>query len=124
VAKVDGDLWACAGATWARAADLPAPVVSRAEAPSKEVRKLALAASSALPQSVKLQRKFEAWYPTEHEGNPPPSLRWFEYQKPRAEVRVFHLGAKGPTLVSVSALIDEGCNDEAATGAVWLGARR
>ena len=119
VAKVDGDWRACAGATWARAADLPAPVVSPAEAPSKEVRKLALATFSALPQSVKLQEKFDAWYPTEHEGARSPSLRWFEYQKPRAEVRVLHLGAKGPTLVSVSALIDEGCNGEAATGAVW-----
>jgi hypothetical protein len=119
VAKVDGDWRACAGATWARAADLPAPVVSRAEAPSKEIRKLALATFSALPQSVKIQKKFDAWYPTEHEGSRSPSLRWFDYQKPRAEVRVLHSGAKGPTLVSVSALIDEGCSDEAATGAVW-----
>ena len=36
VAKVDGDGHACARATWARAAELPVPVVTPAEAPSQE----------------------------------------------------------------------------------------
>ena len=52
VAKVDGDRHACAGATWARAAELPVPVVTPAEAPSKELRKVVLAAFGALPQSA------------------------------------------------------------------------
>ena len=119
VAKVDGDRHACAGATWARATDLPAPVVAPAEAPTKEVRKVALAAFIALPQSAKIQKKFDVWYPSEHAGRRNPALRWFDYQKPKAEVRVLHSATNGPTLVSVTALIDEGCSDEAASGAVW-----
>ncbi len=101
VAKVDGDRHACAGATWARAAELPVPVVTPAEAPSKEIRKVALAAFGALPQSANIQKYFDDWYRHEHPDAPKPP-RWFAQEKPGAEVRVLRSGSKGPTFVSVS----------------------
>jgi len=118
VAKVDGDRHACAGATWARAADLPVPVVMPAEDPAKEIRKVALAAFGALPQSVNIQKDFDVWYRREHPdaSNPP---RWFAYEKKGPSVRVLRSGAKGPTLVSVSRSLDEGGCADGVFGAVW-----
>jgi hypothetical protein len=119
VARVDGDRQACVGATWARAAELPVPVVTPAEAPSKEVRKAALAAFGALPQSAGIQQDLDDWYRHEHldAGKPPP--RWFAQGKRGAWVRVLRSGPKGPTFVSVTALIDEGGCDKGVLGAVW-----
>lgn len=119
VAKIDGDLPACAGATWARAAELPLPVVTPAEAPSKEVRKVALAAFGALPQSANIQTHFDAWYRGEQAGTGKPP-RWFAHERPGPQVRVLRAGPKAPTLVSVSASIEEGrCGEGGVNGAVW-----
>ncbi len=118
VAKVDGDRRACAGATWARAAELPVPVVTPAEAASKEVRKVALTAFGALPQSASIQKEFDVWYRREHpDASKPP--RWFAREKRGAGVRVLQSGPKGPTLVSVSESIDEGGCEDGVFGAVW-----
>jgi len=118
VAKVEGDRHACAGATWARAAELPVPVFTPAEAPSKEIRKVALAAFRALPQSGNIQKYFDVWYRREHPDAPKPP-RWFAYEKPGPWVRVLRSGSKGPTLVSVSERINEGGCDTGVSGAVW-----
>lgn len=119
VAEVEADRPACAGATWARAAELPVPVVTPAEAPSTEIRKAALAAFGALPQSANIQKHFDEWYRGEHAstGKPP---RWFAHERSGARVRVLRSGHKGPTLVSVSASIEEGgCGEGGVSGAVW-----
>jgi hypothetical protein len=118
VAKVDGDPHACAGATWARAADLPVPLVTPAEAPSKELRKRALAAFAALPQSAAIQESHDHWYRREHPDIRKPP-RWFAQGKRGAWVTVLRSGAKGPTFVSVTALLDEGGCDGGVIGAVW-----
>jgi hypothetical protein len=118
VAKVDGDRHACADATWARAAELPVPVVTPAEAPSKEVRKVALAAFSALPQSADIQRFHADWYRREYPSTRTPP-RWFAQGKRSPSVSMLRSGPKGPTFVSVTALIDEGGCDGGVTGAVW-----
>jgi hypothetical protein len=118
VAKVDGDRRACAGATWARAAELPVPVVTPAEAPSKEVRRVALAAFGALPQSASIQKEFDVWYRRQHpDASKPP--RWFARKKRGDWVRVLRSGPKGPTLVSVSESINEGGCENGVFGAVW-----
>ena len=119
VAKVDGDRRACAGATWARAAELAVPVVTPAEAPSKEVRKVALAAFGALPQSASIQKWFDVWYRREHPDASKPPPRWFAYEKRGAWVRVLRSGSKGPTLVSVSESINEGGCEDGVFGALW-----
>ena len=119
VAKVEGDSPACAGATWARAAELAVPVVTPAEAASKEIRKVALAAFGALPPSANIQKHFDDWYRSEHAstGKPP---RWFAREGSGAQVRVLRSGPKGPKLVSVSASIEEGgCGEGGVSGAVW-----
>ena len=118
MAKVDGDRHTCAGATWARAAELPVPVVTPAEAPSKEIRKVALAAFGALPQSVNIQKDFDDWYRGEHPDAPKPP-RWFGYEKPGPSVRVLRSGSKGPTLVSVSERMNAGGCEDGVGGAVW-----
>lgn len=119
VAKVVGDRLACAGATWARAAELPIPVVTPAEEPSKETRQVALVAFGALPQSASIQKQFEEWYRREHAGTgKPPS--WFAHEGSGAQVRVLRSGPKGPKLVSVSASIEEGgCGEGGVNGALW-----
>lgn len=119
VAKVDGDRHACAGATWARAAELPVPVVTPAELPSKEIRKMALAAFDALPQSASIQKQFDDWYRREHPDIQKSPPRWFGHEKGGAWVRVLRSGPKGPTFVSVSKSIDEGGCDDGVLGAVW-----
>lgn len=120
VAKVEGDRRACAGATWARAAELPVPVVTPAEVPSKEVRTLALAAFAALPQSAKIQKEFDAWYRGDRPKARKPPPRWFAHEKRGAQVRLLRSGPKGPTFVSVSESIQEGgCGDDGVDGAVW-----
>ena len=118
VAKVDGDRHACAGATWARAVELPVPVVMPAEAPSKEIRKVALAAFGALPQSANIQKDFDVWYRREYPDAPNPP-RWFAYEKKGPWVRVLRSGPKGPTLVSVSKSVNEGGCDNGVKFAVW-----
>ena len=119
VAKVEGDRPACAGATWARAAELPVPVVTPAEAPSSELRKVASAAFGALPQSANIQKQFDEWYRREHAGTGTPP-RWFAHEGSGAQVRVLRSRPKGPTLVSVSASIEEGgCGEGGVSGAVW-----
>jgi hypothetical protein len=118
VAKVDGDRHACAGATWARAAELRVPVVTPAEAPSKEIRKVALAAFTALPPTANIQKDFDVWYRREHPDAPKPP-RWFAYEKPGPLVRVLRSGAKGPTLVSLSKRINEGGCEDGVHGVVW-----
>jgi hypothetical protein len=118
VAKVDGDRPACAGATWARAAELPVPLVTPAEAPSKELRKVALAAFGGLPQSANIQKDFDDWYHRERADAPKPP-RWFAYEKPGPRVRVLRSGSKGPTFVSVSERINEGGCEDGVSGAVW-----
>ena len=118
MAKVDGDRRACAGATWARAAELPVPVVTPAEAPSKEVRKVALAAFGALPQSANIQKYFDIWYRGEH-PDAPKQPRWFGYEKPGPLVRVLRSGSKVPTLVSVSEGINEGGCEDGIHAVVW-----
>ena len=120
VAKVDGDRHACAGATWARAAELPGTVVTPAEVPLKEIRNLALAAFGALPQSAKIQKEFETWYRGDRPKARKPPPRWFAHEKGGAQVRLLRSGPKGPTFVSVSASIQEGgCGDDGVDGAVW-----
>ena len=120
VAKIDGERHACAGATWARAAELPVPVVTPAEAPSKDVRTLALAAFGALPQSAKIQKEFDTWYRGDRPKARKPPPPWFAHEKEGAQVRLLRSGPKGPTFVSVSASIQEGgCGDDGVDGAVW-----
>jgi hypothetical protein len=118
VAKVDGDRRACAGATWARAAELPVPVVTPAAAPSKEIRKVALAAFAALPESQNIQKDFDDWYRREHAAAPKPP-RWFAYERKAPWVRVLRSGPKGPTFVSVSKSVNEGGCDDGVRAAVW-----
>ena len=89
-----------------------------AEAPSKELRKAALAAFAALPQSVEIQASHDTWYHREH-PDAAKSPRWFMQGKRGAWVRVLRSGLKGPTFVSVTALVDEGGCDTGVIGAVW-----
>jgi len=119
VAKVDGDRQACAGATWARASELPVPTVTPAEAPSTQVREVALVAFSALPQSARIQKQFDEWYRGAH-ADAGKSPRWFAHESPGAEVRVLRSGPKSPTLVSVSASIEESaCGEGGVSGELW-----
>lgn len=123
VAKIDGDRKACAGATWARAAALPVPVVTPAETPDAVLEKRALAAFGALPQARAIQERFAAWLaanPEERHGKGVPL--WYARTKPariRAVVRVLRAPAPAPTLVSVSANLWEGGCADGVFGSLW-----
>jgi ketosteroid isomerase-like protein len=134
VAKLEGDRRACAGATWARAADLSAPVVSPATSAAGELRKRALAAFSALPESQAIQQRFARWYAREQAeiaaenpgttakaGAPRPAPMWFRHPGPPLSVRVMApvAGGDGPKLVSVSASVAAGDCGDGVRASLW-----
>jgi len=117
VAKVDGDRKACAGATWARSAALPAPPIATAETPRAQLKARALAAFRALPQSQAIESEYAVWSKTQHEK---AARAWFEHGKARPTIRVFSVQPAGPTLLSISAIIAEGgCGEDGMHRSLW-----
>jgi ketosteroid isomerase-like protein len=116
VAKVEGDRKACAGATWARSATLPIPQIATAETPSAELQARALAAFRALPESKAVQRRYTAWSVDQHRKT---ASSWFAQGRPRPAIRLFSVKPTGPTLLSVSASINEGGCADGVFGSVW-----
>jgi hypothetical protein len=116
VAKVDGDRKACAGATWARSATLPAPAIATAEAPPANLRARALAAFRALPESRAIQRRFAAWSASQHYKGAPP---WFDQGEGSPTVRLINVKPTGPMLLSVSAAINDGRCEDGVVGSLW-----
>jgi ketosteroid isomerase-like protein len=115
VATVANNSKACAGATWARSAKLPAPPVTTASTPNAKMRARAVAAFRALPQSQAIQRRFAKWYARQGYHVAPA---WFSQEKDHPTVRVMAV-VNGPTLLSVSATINDGdCSDD-VRGSLW-----
>jgi hypothetical protein len=116
VARVDGDRKACAGATWARSATLPTPAIATAETPTADLKARALAAFQSLPESRAIQRRFDTWYAGQHQKN---AAAWYAHGKRRPTVRLIGVKPAGPTLLSVSAAINEGGCEDGVLGSLW-----
>ncbi len=117
VARVVGDRKACAGATWARAAALPAIALATAEPLPPALKSRALAAFKALPASRSIQGDFERWYRGENpKGRRPPP--WFEGSERKLAVGVLR-PPSGPALLSVSARINDGSCADGVFGGLW-----
>jgi len=119
VATIDGDRKACAGATWARSAELPVPPIAPATLPDPALHKQALAAFGALPEARAIQQRFARWHAGEH-GAATKVPDWFGGKPPAAVVRVMKSPAGGPVLLSVSAsFYVGGCGEAGAEGSLW-----
>jgi hypothetical protein len=116
VARIEGDRKACAGATWARAATLPTPPIATAETPSGSLKARAMAAFRALPESQAIQRRFATWT-ARNDRNAAQS--WFEGVKRHPTVRLINVKPAGPTLLSVSAAVNEGGCEDGVSGSLW-----
>lgn len=118
VTRVDVDRKACAGATWARASAFPAPAIATAEAPAPDLKKQALAAFQALPESRAIQREFALWSAAQGSRSGRSTPSWFQRPHYRPTVRVFR-PATGPALLSVSANVSEGGCTDGIFDALW-----
>jgi ketosteroid isomerase-like protein len=125
VADIEGDVERCAGATWARAANLPDPKLGTARAAPAEHEKLALESFRALPATRAIQREFAAWHRRERprEGKAPA---WFQLGQ-GAQVRSLRTSDSGTVLLSVTASYfgdagQEPCSElnfGGSLGAIW-----
>jgi hypothetical protein len=100
VAKLDGITKACDGATWARSAELPAPMTVPGSAASEELAKLATAAFVELPQAQAIQRKVDAAYRGKRVK---PGMPWFQRKGASISMRAISEPPAGAVLVSVTA---------------------
>lgn len=101
-----GDRKACAGATWARAASLPAPRVHAAQPADAKLRSAALAAFRALPEHRTQQAAFRRWQQPDKQKKRLPQVASWDEADGKPEVVVIRTPAR--TLI-------------AATGKAWVG---
>jgi hypothetical protein len=118
VAQVQGSRKACAGATWARAAALPMPAIATVESPAATLKRQALDAFQALPESLSIQRDFTQWSTTVEHKNGGPPRRWFDRSRHPPVIGVIRPGS-GPAFVTVSATISEGGCADGIFNSLW-----
>jgi len=117
VAQLGGVTKACAGSTWARSVDLPAPATMASETAPAELNRIATAAFEALPQSQAIQRKVDAAYKGRRSKQTP---RWFRRKDGSISVRIIREPPAGTILVSVTASHCTPASDEDEYGSCYF----
>jgi hypothetical protein len=98
----------CEGATWARIAATPAPLIAAAQPASPALRGAALSAFAKLPAYRTVEERYEEWQ-AEADATETRGVPWELHDSAVPEVSLLSDPGSGVSIVSVSVSTGEGC---------------